>query len=64
VTGRASGLQKLSGEVLAGISVWSEAQMICIWSIATPSSLAPVKSTIIHVSGAGLPRLSWKKAVK
>jgi len=30
--GRASGLWKLSGEVLAWLSVWSEVQMICIWS--------------------------------
>ena len=28
---------------------------------ATPSSLAPVKSRLIYLSGAGLPRLSWKK---
>jgi len=27
-----SGLQKLSDEVLAWLSVWSEVQMICIWS--------------------------------
>ena len=31
---------------------------------ATPSSLAPVKSRMVYLSGAGLPRLSWKKAVK
>jgi len=31
--GRASGLwKKLSGEVLAWLSVWSEVQVICIWS--------------------------------
>jgi len=31
--GRASGLsKKLSGEVLAWLSVWSKVQMICIWS--------------------------------
>jgi len=30
--GKASGLQKLSGEVLAWLSVWSKVQMICIWS--------------------------------
>ena len=29
---RASGLKKLSGVVLAWLSVWSEVQMICIWS--------------------------------
>ena len=31
---------------------------------ATPSSLALVKSKMVYLSGAGLPRLSWKKAVK
>ena len=30
--GRASGPQKCSGEVLAWLAVWSEVQMICIWS--------------------------------
>ena len=28
---------------------------------ATPSSLAAIKSRMVYVSGAGLPRLSWKK---
>jgi len=27
---------------------------------ATPSSLAPVKSRMVYLSGADLPRLSWK----
>jgi len=31
---------------------------------AIPSFLAPVKSRMVYLSGAGLPRLSWKKAVK
>jgi len=31
---------------------------------ATASSIAPVKSRMVDLSGAGLPRLSWKKAVK
>jgi len=31
-SGRATSLQKLSDEVLAWLSVWSEVQMICIWS--------------------------------
>ena len=32
---------------------------------ATPSSLAPLKSRMVYLSGAGLLRLSWKKnAVK
>ena len=30
-------------------------------AIATPSSLAPVKSRMVYLSDAGLPRLSWKK---
>jgi len=30
----------------------------------TPSSLAPVKSRMVYLSGAGLPRSSWKKTVK
>ena len=28
---------------------------------ATPSSLASVKSRMVYLSGAGLPRLSWKR---
>jgi len=28
---------------------------------ATPLSLAAVKSRMVFLSGAGLPRLSWKK---
>jgi len=31
---------------------------------AIPSSLAPVKSRMVYLSGAGLPRLYWKKPVK
>jgi len=31
---------------------------------ATPSSLASVKSRMVYLSGASLPRLSWKKTVK
>jgi len=30
-------------------------------AIATPSSLAPVKSRMVYLSGADLPRLSWKR---
>jgi len=30
----------------------------------TPSSLVPVKSRMVYLTGAGLPRLSWKKAIK
>jgi len=55
--------KNLSGEVLPWLSVWSEVHMICIFAAdatATPS-LAPVKSRMVYLSGAGLPRLSWKK---
>jgi len=30
----------------------------------SPSSLAPVKSRMVNLSGAGLPSLSQKKAIK
>jgi len=30
---------------------------------ATPSSVAPVKFRMVYLSGAGLPRLCWKKTV-
>ena len=49
--------KKLSGGVLAWLSVWSEVQT-CIW----PSwchchslSLAPIKSRLVYLSGTGLP---------
>jgi len=53
--------KKLSDGVLAWLSVRSEAQMIWIWSSwchRHPSSLAWVKSRMVYLSGAGLPRLS------
>jgi len=31
-SGRASSLQKLSDEVLVLLPVWSEVQIVCIWS--------------------------------
>jgi len=31
---------------------------------ATPSSLAPVKSRMVYLSGVNLPSLSWKMAVE
>jgi len=31
-SGRASGLQKLTDEVLVWLSVWNEVQIVCIWS--------------------------------
>jgi len=55
---------KLSDGVLAWLSVWSVVQMIAYGpadATATPSSLASVKSRMVYLSGAGLPRLSWKK---
>jgi len=43
-------------------------EVTCKWfaygpadATATPSSLAPVKSRMVYLSGVGLPRLSWKK---
>jgi len=51
----------MSDEVLAWLSVWSEVQMIAYGptdATATPSSLASVKSRMVYLSGAGLPRLS------
>jgi len=59
--------KKLSGEVLASLSVWCKVQMICIWcswiNYYFLSFIAPVKSRMVYLSGAGLPRLSCKKAV-
>jgi len=56
--------KKLSDEVLAWLSIRSEVQMICICpadATAIPSSLASVKSAMVYLSGASLPRLSWKR---
>ena len=60
-------VKKLSDTVLAWLSVWIVVQIICIWPSwchCHPSSLASVKSRMVYLSGAGLPRLSGKKAVK
>jgi len=51
---------------------WGAGVVICLEqgangpadATATPSSLAPVKFRMVHLSGAGLTRLSWEKAVK
>jgi len=69
VAGRASAVRpvKTEWDVLAWLSVWSEMQMIAYGpadTTDTPSSLAPVKSRMVYVSGAGLPRCAGKKAVK
>jgi len=53
-----------SGDVLAWLSVQSECKWFAYGSTnatATPSSLAPVKSRMVYLSGVGLPRMSWKK---
>ena len=58
--------KKVSGEVLAWLSVWSEVQMIAHGpadATATPSSLAPVKSRMVYLSGAGLPGCPGKEAI-
>jgi len=54
----------LSGEVLAWLSVWSKVQIICIWSSwCHCHPIISCSSKILNgfPSGAGLPRLSWKK---
>jgi len=42
--------KKLSDEVLSWLSIWSEMQMICIWSswcLCHPSSFASLKSRMV-----------------
>ena len=56
-TGRASGLQKLSGGVLAWLFVWSDVQT-CIrpsWCHCHSLSLASVISRLVYLSGTGSP---------
>jgi len=55
--------KNLSDGVLAWLSVWSEVQSAYgpADGTATPSSLASLKSRVVYHSGAGLPRLSWKR---
>ena len=67
---RASSLKKLSDEVLVWLSVWSEVQIVCIWSI-TPADVTTIPKPYhllphlnpdwFYLSGTGLPRLSWKR---
>jgi len=52
VTGRASGLLKLSGEVLVWLSVWSKVKMICLWS--SWCHCHPIISCFIKIQN-GLP---------
>jgi len=56
--------KKLSGGMLAWLSVWSEVQ-ICIWSSSChwhSLSLAPVNPDRFYFSGTGLPRGSRTKS--
>jgi len=61
--------KKMSDEVLAWLSVWSEVPIVCVWSswcfyTPKPRHLLPhLNSDWFYLSGTGLPRLSWKKAV-
>jgi len=68
VAGRSHGLKKLTVEVLAWLFACSEVQVIHKWfayraadANATTSSLASLKSRMDFISGASLPRLSWRK---
>jgi len=54
----------MTDEVLAWLSVWSEAQMICIWSSwrhCDPIIFCFKNPDWFNFSGAGLPRLSWTR---
>ena len=42
----------------------NDLHMVWLIPLPPPSSLASVKSRMVYPSGTGLPRLSWKKAVK
>jgi len=69
-SGRASGLYKLSDEVLVWLSVWSEVQIIAYGpadATAIPKThqlLPHLNPDWFYLSGTGLPRLSWKKGRK
>jgi len=65
VAGRAPGLQKQSGEVVAWLSVWSEVQMIYNGPAdATPSSFASLKSRMVYLSSAGLLMSTYTAEIK
>jgi len=52
--------------LLASLSVWSKVQMIALGpadAAATLSSHVSLKSGIVNLSGAGLPRLSWESVL-
>jgi len=55
---------QLNGEVLAWLSVWSEVQMICIWSSwchCHHINSCFSKIQMVYLSDAGLPKLFWKR---
>jgi len=56
-------VKKLSDEVLAWLSAWSEVQMTCIWS--SWCQCQPIIYCFIKIQTslnfAGWPRLSWKR---
>jgi len=48
-----SSIRQLITKIVLSRAVY---EMVC-----TPSSLASLKSRMVYLSGAGLPRLSWNK---
>jgi len=57
--------KKLIGEVLASLSVWSEVDLHMVQLIPLPPIISWFsKIQMVYLSGAGLRRLSWKKAIK
>jgi len=63
--GRASGLQKLRGEAMAGYLSAARCKRFAYGpadaTATNLSSLASLKSRMVYLSGDSLPRLSWKK---
>jgi len=52
--------KKMSDEVFVWLSVWSEVQVVCIWSTAIPKPhhlLPHLKPDWFYLSGTGLPWL-------
>jgi len=57
-------VKKLSGGVWRGYLFGAKCKCFAYGpadAATTPSPLAPVKSRMVYLSGAGLPRLTWKK---
>jgi len=58
-----------SDEVLLWLSVWSEVQIFAYGPADATASQNPIISSHLnpdwfYLSGTGLPRLSWKEAIK